>query len=228
MARQLILDLPVRPALGRDDFFVSPANALALSVIDAPTGWPQGKLLLVGPEGAGKTHLTQVFAHDHGAAVVSAAALDPARVAELAEAGVVAVEDADRIAGNAEAETALFHLHNLVLSEGGRLLLTARTAPQRWPLCLPDLASRMHATQIALLDPPDDALLAAVLVKQFTDRQLRVPAALVPWLVARMERSLAAARDLVAALDAQALAQGRPIGQKLAAEVLDRLSARGQ
>ncbi|MCT8330399.1 DnaA ATPase domain-containing protein [Albidovulum sediminis] len=228
MARQLILDLPVRPALGRDDFFVSPANALALSVIDAPRDWPQGKLLLVGPEGAGKTHLTQVFAHDHGAAVVPAAALDPARVAELAEAGTVAVEDADRIAGDAAAETALFHLHNLVLSEGGRLLLTARTAPQRWPLSLPDLASRMQATQIALLDPPDDALLAAVLVKQFADRQLLVPATLVPWLVARMERSLAAARDLVAALDAQALAQGRPIGQKLAAEVLDRLRPSGQ
>ncbi len=228
MARQLILDLPVRPALGRDDFFVSPANALALSVIDAPGGWPQGKLLLVGPEGAGKTHLTQVFAHDHSAAVVTASALDPARVADLAEAGTVAVEDADRVAGHAAAETALFHLHNLVLSEGGRLLLTARAAPQRWDLSLPDLASRMQATQIALLDPPDDALLAAVLVKQFADRQLLVPAPLVPWLVARMERSLAAARDLVAALDAQALAQGRPIGQKLAAEVLDRLRARGQ
>lgn len=217
MPRQLALDLPVQPALARSDFMVSPANAEALAMIDAPALWPSGKLLLIGPEGAGKSHLAQVFARDHLAVMYQAPHLTPPRNDALA----VVVEDADTVAGNPAAEEALFHLHNGVLARGGILLLTARTAPAFWGLGLPDLLSRMQATAIATLQAPDDALLAAVLVKHFADRQLRVPPALVPWLVSRMERSLVAARDLVAALDARALARSRPVTRAMAAEVLD-------
>lgn len=221
MPRQLTLDLPVQPALARTDFMVSPANAEALAMIDAPTLWPQRKLLLVGPDGSGKSHLAQVFAHDHQAAVMSATSLAPSFEAPSQETAAVVVEDADGVAGDPAAEEALFHLHNAVLDRGGLLLLTARTAPARWGLGLPDLLSRMQATACATLAPPDDALLAAVLVKHFADRQLRVPPALIPWLVSRMERSLAAARDLAMALDARALAEGRPITRAMAADLLD-------
>lgn len=225
MARQLAFDLPVRAALGRDDFFVSPANALALAALEAPGGWPAGKLVLIGPEGAGKSHLARVWASAEAAEVI--AAHDLAARPAPPQARAVVVEDADRIAGDLAAETALFHLHNLVLAEGGRLLITARSAPGRWPLVLPDLASRLLAAATARLGPPDDALLAAVLAKLFADRQIRVPAPLIPWLVARMDRSFAAADVLVAALDAAALAQNRPIGLALARSVLDRPDSDG-
>jgi len=217
MPRQLTLDLPVQPALARSDFMVSPANAEALAMIDTPALWPQGKLLLIGPEGAGKSHLAQVFAHDHDAVVLPATQLQP----PFPDAAAVVVEDAFAVAGDPAAEEALFHLHNSLMQRGALLLLTARTAPGQWGLRLPDLLSRMQGTATATLQPPDDALLAAVLVKLFADRQLRVPAALIPWLVTRMERSLAAARALVAALDARALAEGRPITRAMAADLLD-------
>ena len=138
----------------------------------------------------------------------------------------VAVEDADAVCGNAEAEATLFHLHNLLLAEGGLLLLTAKSPPNRWPLGLPDLASRMQATATAVIAAPDDALLSAVLVKLFADRQISVPPALIPFLAARMDRSFAAAAALVEALDAAALAEGRAVTRPLAAAVLDRLSRR--
>lgn len=216
MALQLTFDLPVRPALGRGDFFVSPANALAVAQIDAG-GWPGGKLLLVGPPGAGKSHLAQVWARETAAEVLDAGALG----AGPPDGTAVVVEDADRIAGDRAAETRLFHLHNHVLAGGGRLLITAATAPGRWGLALPDLASRMEATTVAALQPPDDALLAAVLVKQFADRQITVAPSLIPWLVRRMDRSFEAARALVAALDARALSKGGPVTQAMAREVLD-------
>jgi len=222
MPRQLAFDLPVRPALGRGDFLVAAPNALALATVERG-GWPQGKLVLAGPEGAGKTHLVHVWAEAEGAAIVAAADLAGADIAALAATGAVAVEDADRIAGDAAAEAALFHLHNLVLAEGGRLLLTARAAPAHWGLSLPDLASRMAAAGLATIAPPDDTLLSAVLVKLFADRQIAVSAALIPWLVARMDRSFAGAQALVAALDARALAEARPVGRALAQAVLDTL-----
>ena len=219
MAQQLSFDLPVRPALGREDFFVSPANAMAVALVEGWHDWPGRKLALTGPAGAGKTHLAHVWAAASGARIVPARALAGADIPALATAPV-AVEDVPDIAGDGAAEAALFHLHNLVLAEGHSLLLTAACPAHRWGLALPDLASRMQQAQAATLAPPDDRLLSAVLGKLFADRQLAPAPGTIPYLVARMDRSFDAARRLVAALDAAALAQGRAINRRLAAEVL--------
>ena len=218
MGEQLTFDLPVRPALGREDFFVSPANALAVTTLDQPELWPNGKLLLIGPEGAGKTHLAMVFAARTGAQVIGAGNL---AAADLPEAAALVIENADTVAGDTAAETALFHLHNHMTGRGGLLLLTAARAPRDWGLTLPDLQSRMEATASATLLPPDDALLGAVLVKLFADRQLQVAPGFIGWLVRRIDRSFATARAVVAALDAEALATKRPINSTLAATLLD-------
>lgn len=218
MIRQLAFDLPSSEAMTRDHFFVAPSNALALQMAEAWRDWPGRKLLLVGPEGAGKSHLAHIWAALADAVILSAETLSTVDIASLTGHPVV-VEDADQI-GHAEAQ--LFHLHNLATTTGA-LLLTARTPPRDWGLSLPDLKSRMQATPIAQLDAPDDALLSAVLVKLFSDRQVAVPANLIPFLVSRMPRSVGAARALVTALDARALAAGRPITRALAGEVLDSL-----
>jgi chromosomal replication initiation ATPase DnaA len=221
MGPQLILDLPVRTALGRGDFFVSPANALALAALDATGSWPQGKMLLTGPAGSGKTHLAHVWAAD------ARAAIHPSDQLPDPPGGPLAVEDIDRIAGDITAETALFHLHNNAMAAGASLLMTSRAAPAALPFALPDLASRLQATAIAALLPPDDALLSAVLVKLFADRQIVVPANLIFWMVPRMDRSLSEAGRLVAAMDARALATGRPVTRALASAVLDIEAADG-
>lgn len=221
MIKQLAFDLPAQVAWRRDDFFVSPANAVALATIDDWQNWPLRKLMLLGPAGSGKTHLAHLWAEATGAAMVAGADLTGADLPELANAGAVVVEDAEAVAGNRAAEEALFHLHNMVV-ERGFLLLTSDHPARDWGITLPDLRSRMDAALVARLESPDDALLSAVLVKLFADRQVMVPPTLIPWLVARMERSLAAARGLVAALDAQALAEGKPISRTMAAALLDR------
>ncbi|WP_297769734.1 DnaA/Hda family protein [uncultured Roseovarius sp.] len=221
--QQLSFDLPVRAALGREDFFVSPANAEAVAMIEGWQDWPTRKLILAGPPGSGKTHLAHVWAALSGARIVAAADLPSANIPSLA-AGSVAVEDIDHVAGYRDAEEALFHLHNLTLAEGHALLLTARSAPQFWPLCLPDLMSRMQGTLLTQLRAPDDALLAAVLTKLFADRQIAPSPDTIPYLARRMDRSFEAARDVVVALDAAAMAEGRSVNRSLAAQVLDNRS----
>lgn len=217
MTRQLAFDLPGLQAMTRADFQVAPSNALALQAVDGWRNWPGRKLMLVGPEGSGKTHLARVWADEADAVVLDGASLGDGHLIGLAGQNVV-VEDADRI-GTGQA--ALFHLHNIATESGGSLLLTARTPPRDWGLTLPDLISRMQAVPVALLHSPDDALLSTVLVKLFADRQVSVAPNLISYLITRMPRSIGAARALVATLDARALALGRPITRALAGEVLD-------
>jgi chromosomal replication initiation ATPase DnaA len=220
MAEQLGFDLPSVPALGRADFLVAPSNAVALAMIENRAAWPGGKLVLTGPEGSGKTHLVHVWAAATGATIVAARDLTRTAVPDIAE-NDVAVEDIPDIATNHEAQAALFHLHNLLLAEGRCLLMTGRGTVGQWGMSLPDLDSRLRGASAATLEAPDDALLAAILAKLFSDRQITPKADLIPYLLRRMDRSFAAARQLVSDLDAASLAQKKPVSRKLAAGLLD-------
>jgi chromosomal replication initiation ATPase DnaA len=219
MPEQLSFELPGKAALGREDFFVAPSNALAVAMIDATKNWPGGKLILCGPEGSGKTHLAHVWAAQTGARIVIAADLPGADISGLAT-GPLVVEDVPDIAQDGAAQEALFHLHNLILASGHPLLLTGRGSPRTWGLGLPDLQSRMDGTQSALLEPPDDQLLAVVLAKLFADRQIVPKPDVIPYLLARMDRSFAAAQQIVADLDRASLSRKRTLNRSLAADVL--------
>ena len=217
MAEQLTFDLPIRTSLERGDFFVSDANALAVARLENATSWTNNKIALVGPKGAGKTHLGHVWAEATGGALISLAELDAADVVHISTPLAVEIPEAPY----AQDEQSLFHLHNHMAASQLPFLMIARTPPARWPLALPDLKSRMEATDLVQIEPPDDALLAAVLVKQFTDRQLRVAPALISWLTKRMDRSFGEAQRLVSEIDAASLSEGRAVSRALAQRILD-------
>lgn len=220
MPHQLGFDLPSRTALGRDAFFIAPSNAMAITMVEDWQKWAGGKLVLTGPVGSGKTHLTHVWANLTGAQIVSAAELTHSTIPDLAQTAL-AVEDVPAIKSDEAAQTALFHAHNLVLANGNPLLLTGTPPVTGWGLDLPDLVSRLRGTTSVALDPPDDTLLAAVLVKLLADRQLTPKPDVIPYLVTRIERSFEAAMRMIDRLDTASLAQKRPITRALAAQVLD-------
>lgn len=213
---QLILDLGHRPALGEADFLVAPCNQAAIQWLDRWPSWPAPVLTIHGPAGCGKTHLARVFAARSGAPIIEAAGLATDSVpALLGSAAACVVDDADRAAAEP-----LLHLYNLIAERRGGTLLTAQEPPARWPGLLPDLRSRLAAAPAVAVAAPDDALLAALLVKQFADRQLAVSEEVVLFLVRHMERSFETARRLVAELDAAALRDHRGITIPLARAVL--------
>lgn len=225
-ARQLPLDLPHAESRARVDFLASPSNAEALALVENWPRWPSRAVALVGPAGAGKSHLAAIFAEASGAALVAASALEGADLPALVAGGALVLED---VGEGALDEAALFHLMNLAAEHRAYLLLTARRPPAGLAagLATADLASRLRAVPAVEIGAPDDALLAAVAVKLFADRQVVPDESLIAFMLARMERSLAALRDLVAALDREALARKRPLTRALAAELL-RGPAAGQ
>jgi DnaA regulatory inactivator Hda len=220
---QLTLDLGQRPALDREDFLVAPSNETAVAWIDRWPDWPGAALALYGPPGCGKSHLAQVWRAASGARAIDPAALACAAPPDLIGPSRRLLLDGLDAAldGDAQCERTVLHLYNMIAERGGHLLLTGRSAPARWPVALADLRSRLAAVQAVELGAADDALIQAVLVKLFADRQLRVRAEVVRFLLARMERSFAAARALVDAIDRAALESRREITVPLAREVLN-------
>ncbi len=217
MARQLTLDLGLRPALGRDDFLVAPSNSAAVALVDQWPHWPAHAAIILGAAGSGKSHLAHVWQGRSGAHVAPLSALTVETVPAFLATGAVVLEDAS--AGNVP-ETALFHLLNLAKANNGHVLLTASTAPESWGITLPDLRSRLVAIPTVTIAQPDDALLRGVLVKLFADRQIAIDESLLNFLLTRMPRSLGFAREIVARIDEAALEQSAEVTRPFVRRIL--------
>jgi chromosomal replication initiation ATPase DnaA len=216
---QLIFDLPHRPAFGAEDFLISQSNRAAADVIDRWPDWPQASVLLVGAPRSGKTHLANVWRLKSGAARLEARAANEADVIAASTGSALLVENLHEGIGN---ERVLFHLLNLVREHKLSMLLTSRAPAGELDITLPDLRSRLRALPLATIAPPDEALLRAVLVKQFTDRQLAVEPHTIGYIALRMEQSMEAAATIVAEIDRAAMASHRKVTRALAAEILAR------
>jgi chromosomal replication initiation ATPase DnaA len=212
--RQLALALDHTESYARDDFLSGSGNAVALALIESWPDWPANAVALVGPEGSGKSHLASIWAAASGARTTSGRALRQNDLLSELATGALVVEEAV-----VADERALFHLLNLAREEDAFLLLTARTAPTLWPVAIADLASRLRALPVVTLQAPDDAMLRGVIIKLAADRQLALDEGVVRYLLSHIERSFAAARAAVIALDNEALRRGRPVTRTLAAEL---------
>lgn len=215
--RQLVFDLPVRPALGAEDFMVSSANEAALAFIERWPDWPHFAAVLEGPGRSGKSHLANVWRFRSGAAVTAAQDMPEDLAHRFLDARALLVENLEAGVGD---EQMLFHLLNLAREHKLSMLLTSRVAPGDLPLVFPDLVSRLKAAPVIRIAPPDDHLLEAVLIKHFADRQLTVEPQVVTFIVRHMERSFAAAQDIVMAIDQRSLATRRRVTRALANAVI--------
>ena len=225
MSEQLILDLPQRPALGRDAFLVTYSNAEAVALIDGFAAHADPVHWLYGPSGCGKSHLAAVLAQTTDCLLLDAAQLadadGPRADAVLAGDRPAAALIIDRLDSlPAAAEEKLFHLLNFARNGGIKILLLSQAPAGRLRTGLPDLTSRLKAVPAVAMQTPDDRLMRGLLTKLFADRQVEVGGRVLDFLVLRADRDYAAMSALVARIDAAALAAQKPITVPLASAVL--------
>ena len=223
--RQLTFRWPHSPSFAREDFLSAPSNHDALTAIELWPNWAGRMLMLVGPEGAGKSHLGAIWARAADAVTLSGEELDQRSIEACGQAHAVLIEDADCAK---RAEALFFHLINVALQNNVWLLMTGRDAPDAWGLHTPDLLSRLRLAPVVRLAAPDIELTEAVLFKLFSDRQLQVDPHVISYIALRIERSLGAARALVATLDNEALTQGRRITRTMASNALRELALKSE
>jgi chromosomal replication initiation ATPase DnaA len=218
---QLTLDLPRRTTFDRSDFLVSDCNVAAVDWIDRWPVWPCAALVVYGPPGCGKTHISHLWRERASAVILAGEELTETALPGLfGNAGPlrIAVDNADRA-----PEHALLHLYNFCLERAGNLLITMRSAPGSWKVQLDDLRSRLRSAIVVGIEAPDDAVLGAVLFKHFADRQLRVSPVVIAYVTKRIERSFTAAEALAARLDSAALSGGKRVTIALARRVFREL-----
>lgn len=231
MGKQLTLNLGRRFTLTREEYYVSTANSMAMRALDDWTPCPQAGLIIVGPRSSGKTHLASVWMNETGADSLQVSELASLDVEFLLKEKFIVIENLDSISElpikeRNLAEEKILHVYNFFSASGGKLLMTAVTFPIMWNLELKDLLSRLMSLQIAELSLPDDKLLAAIMAKQFVDRQIVVSSQVIEYAMARMERSFSFAKKLVEELDIEALSLKKPINKKLVNDVISRLGSR--
>ncbi len=203
---------------GAEGFVVSDCNRAA---VEALADWPNligGVMAICGPAGCGKSRLGQIWAERVGAVAVQgaeAALIDPMEL----DGRPVLLDPARDV-----DEETLFHLINLAQAPGGALLLVARSAPSSWEAALPDLRSRLDAVISLPLEVPDDAVLSAMLEARFAERGIRPQKDVVPYLLRRIDRSAAAAAEVVERLDAM----HRPVTRALARQVVEGAEPSGE
>lgn len=215
---QLVFDLPHVPSWDEADFFITSRNESALALIARWPDWHSPAAIVFGPPQSGKTYLAKIWQNRSKAQFLEAPALAFHLWSE--PFAPLVVEDIDTSSFD---ETALFHHLNLAREHGSTMLLTAQTPPGQWNLTLPDLRSRIRSYPAMEIQPPDEEHLAALLVKHFSDRQIEVAPDVISYLMARMERSMAAAQQVAAHIDRLALAERRKITRAFAAKVFKEL-----
>jgi len=222
MTRQLALPLPHDAAMGPDDFLIAESNREAAAFITAWPDWPAHGMIVTGSSGSGKTHLLHLWLAQSGATLLSVEGLTSPTATFLDDTDVCfAIDDVDTAAGNSEAEEALFHLYNHLRAAKGSLLLTMKGGAGQAGFILPDLRSRLLTLPAVALGAPDDELLAALIVKQFRDRQIALDAGVVSYLTTRGARDTASLRNLIDRLDKASLAEGRKISVALTRKIME-------
>ena len=212
--RQLALPLAPAPSFAAADFIADASNMEALRWLSAPAAWPQGRLVLAGPPGTGKTHLLRIAADRHGFEWREGPGL---RGLPPAPRAGVALDLADLPA----EEPAMLHLLNACAEARLPLLMAAAAPPSRWGVRLPDLRSRLATAAVAMTDEPSDALLDALFAKLLADRQLQLDPALRAFLRPRLPRSAAELAQAVARLDRLSLRAGGRLNRRIALAALE-------
>ncbi len=213
--KQLALPFAEVRDYATEDFCAAPSNAMARDWLARPEAWTNGRLILWGEAGCGKTHLLHVWAAAAGAEIMNGATLHGL----IRPTRAVAIDDADIVVD----PRTLLHLLNAAWEEKVPVLMTSRLPPARQTIPLADLASRLRATETVEIRAPEEELLALLLTRLTADRQLNLSIPVSNFLLTHVPRTAGALREAVARLDRATLGRGIRITRQLAAEILEEM-----
>ena len=227
MNEQLILSLSLKEALEKEDFFISPSNLHSVTLMGNIEHWSSGALLLVGPKGSGKTHLSLVWSRENNAKQIALESVIP-EIERGLNYDSVCIEDLHLIEDigihkKPIIEEGIFHIINSIRSRGGKLLISSSKTPNTLALSLRDLVSRLQSFSNTRIREPDDSLVMALLLKYFNDRQIYIKHSILTYMATRIDRTYSAIYEFVKSLDHKSLVLNTKITRTLIDETLKEI-----
>ena len=227
MNEQLVLGLSLKEALEKEDFFISPSNLDAVTLLGNTDRWASGVLLLVGPKGSGKTHLCTVWSKEQKAKQLKLEAVLP-EIEKGLNHDVICIEDIDFIEEaerqkKSKIEEGIFHLINSIRSRGGKLLISSSKMPSALPISLKDLVSRLQSFSNINIKEPDDSLVMALLLKYFNDRQIYIKHSNLTYIAARIDRTYSSIYEFVDYVDHKSLVLNTKINRPFIESALSQM-----
>ena len=231
MNEQLIFKLSRRQAYNREDFFVSKTNSLAVKILENWKNFSSSGLVIVGPSACGKTHLAAVWSKETSAKSYDISTFFGIDLNHLIDEKFIVLEDIEKLQlipkdKRLIIEENILHIFNSLSANNGKILFISCKFPRFWEIGLRDLLSRIMTLTTIELNMPDDNLLAAVMAKQFQDRQINVDDEVLTYAISRMERSFLFAKTLVEELDVESLKLKKPIKKHMVNEIIEKLYSR--
>jgi len=213
---QLLLDFDIKKNFNDHDYYVSDSNYFAFNLIDKWPRWEKRILNISGDKFSGKTHLANIFKLKSSALFLNENQINDDLFKKIKLHECIIVDGFS----NSIDEKLTYAILNLVDQDSKYLLINSETPLGEINFNLPDLASRSKNLLHAKIDPPDDDLIFAIILKNFSDRQIKLEKKIIEFIINRIDRSYSKISEFIYKIDELSLKKKKPINLKTIKEIL--------
>ena len=213
---QLLLDFDHKIEFNEHDYYVSKSNYFAFNLIQNWTKWEKKILNIYGDTFSGKTHLAKIFQNKSKALYLTDSDVNEEIFKKIKLSECIVIDDFEKI----KNENLLYSLFNLIYQDNKYLLILSNRAISDINYSLDDLNSRAKNCIFAQIENPDDDLIFAIIVKSFSDRQIKLEKKFLEYIIKRIERSYGKIYEFIYKVDELSLKKKKPVNLKTIKEIL--------
>ena len=214
---QKLLDFGISESFDENDYYVSKSNYFAKNIIEAWPKWEKKIVNLVGEKYSGKTHLSNIFKKKSNALYLYSNNIEDMILKKIKLSNSIIIEDLDE----SFDEKLLYSIFNLVEQDNKYLLISSNKPIDTMKFTLPDLLSRLKNCIIATIEQPDDELIYAIILKSFSDRQIKLDNKIIDFIIKRIARSYSKMHEFIYKIDELSLKKKKSINFKTVKEIIN-------
>ena len=213
---QLLLDFDYKTNFNEHDFYLSKSNSKAFNLINRWPDWDKKILNISGEKFSGKSHLANIFKLKSKAFLIKGNEIDNSIFKSIKLHESIIIDDFEEC----NQEEILYSIFNLIDQDSKYLLINSLKPINEIKYRLPDLTSRSKNCLYAVIENPDDELLFAIILKNFSDRQIKIEKKIINFIISRIDRSYRKIDEFIYKIDELSLKKKKPINLKTIKEIL--------
>ena len=213
---QLLLELDYKTNFNEHDFYLSKSNSNAFNLINRWPDWNKKILNISGEKFSGKSHLANIFKLKSKAFLINGNKIDNSIFKSLKLHESIIIDDFEEC----NEEEILYSIFNLIDQDSKYLLINSLKPINEIKFKLPDLGSRSKNCLYVKIENPDDELLFAIILKNFSDRQIKIDEKIINFIISRIDRSYRKIDEFIYKIDELSLKKKKPINLKTIKEIL--------